>query len=287
MKTFPFFLLFVFCIKTSTGQTIIGKVVDISTGEPLVYVNVGVVNQPLGTITDETGAFILETDGLPVETTVRISMIGYKAKTYTVKQLSDNNGKTIELEGAPIQLSEVVVKPGKPQKIGATKNVPRRISAGWGGDKRGKGYEIGIKMELGELPVHLKSLHIHIFKQSFDTCWFRLHVRNIVNELPSDELLAQNIYVSITKESGWVEIDLSQYKLIFQGDIVLSLEWISVKGDNKNKYFSVRSNGEKMPPTSVILFSRSKNQGSIYSKWGSEAQWIRSEIIPCFYLTVI
>ena len=286
MKIFLFFLLFVFCIRASTGQTIVGKVVDSSTNELLGYVNVGVVGQSLGTITDESGAFELETYGLSAETTVRFSMIGYIAKTYTIEQLSDNNEETIEMECAPIQLSEVVVKPSKPRKIGATKKVLRGNVSGWGGVKHGKGNEIGLKMELGEFPVNVKSLHMHIFKQSFDTCLFRLHIRNIINELPGDELLTQNIYISSTKESGWIEFDLSQYQLIFKGDIILSLEWISVKGDNKNRYFSVRSNGKKMPLTPVILFSNSKNKGSSYSRWGSESQWRQSETTACFYLTV-
>jgi len=286
MKSVLFVLLFLFCIGTSTGQTVTGKIVDISTGEPLMYVNIGVVGQPRGTITDETGAFELGINELSAEATVRFSMIGYIAQTYTIRQLLDNNGRTIELESVSIPLSEVVIKPGNLRKIGATKKITRYFS-GWGGDKRGKGYEIGIKMELGELPVFVKSLNILIKKQSFDSCLLRMHVRNIVNELPGDELLTQNIYIPITKESGWVEIDLSKYHLVFQGDIVLSLEWVAVKGDNKNKYVSVRSNGEKMQPVPVILFSNSKNQGSTYTRWGSEARWVRSEHTTCFYLTVI
>ena len=288
MKSFFLVLFFVFCIGTSTGQTVTGKVVDVFTGEPLVYVNVGVIGQPRGTITDETGAFKLEINELPGEAIIRFSMIGYIAQTYTVKQFSDNSGKTIELESASIPLSEIVIKPGKLRKIGETKNVLWQFCSGWGGDHRGKGHEIGMKMELGELPVHVKSLHIRIYKQSFDSCSLRLHVRNIVNELPGDELLTQNIYIPITKESGWVEIDLSSHHLVFQGDIVLSLEWISVEGDNKNKYVRVKSGGKKLPPEPVILFSSSKKQGVIYTRWGSEARWsMRSGRTPCFYLTVI
>ena len=111
MKPFFFVLLFVFCIGSSAGQTVTGKVVDVSTGEPLVYVNVGVTGQPRGTITNKTGIFELEINELSGEATVRFSMIGYMAQTYTVKQLLDNNRETIKLESASIPLSEVVIKP--------------------------------------------------------------------------------------------------------------------------------------------------------------------------------
>ena len=279
MKLFLFFVFFVFCISTSTGQTVTGKVVDISTSEPLAYVNIGVIGQPRGTITDETGNFELEINNLSVEATVRFSMIGYIAQTYTIKELSDNNGRKIELKSAPISLSEVVIKPGKLRKIGVTK---RRFtsSSGWGGnnfrkDGYGKGYEIGMKMELGESPVHVKSLHIHFYRQTFDSCLLRLHVRNIVNDLPGEELLNQNIYITVAKTSGWVEFDLSKYYLVFQGNIILSVEWVSDKG----------TKGEKLPFSPVIFFSLSRN-GSKYNRMGSEAQWKQSEGSLGFYLTV-
>ena len=278
--------LFVFCIGTSAGQIITGKIIDISTGEPLMYVNVGVIGQPRGTITNEAGIFELEINGLPDDATIRFSMIGYIAQTYSIRQLSNNNGGTIEFESASIPLSEVVIKPGILRKIGATKRAQWQYCCGWGGDKRGKGHEIGMKIELGELPVLVKSLHIHIEKQSFDTCLLRLHVRDILNELPGNELLTQNIYIPITKKSGWVEIDLSKYQLVFQGNIILSLEWVSVKGDNRNKYFSARSDGNKTPTAPGFLFSLSKNQGNAYTRLGSEARWLHSERTPCFYLTV-
>jgi hypothetical protein len=284
MKSISFALLFTLWFGTSTGQTLTGKVVDSSTGEALAYVNIGGVGQPRGTITDETGTFALEINGLPAEVTVRFSMIGYAAQTFTIKDLSESDVNTIQLENISVPLSEVVIKPKKQRKIGTTGCDPGNV-CGWGGDYFGKGYEIGLNMELGESPVLIKSLHVRVHKLSFDSCKLRLHVRNLVNDLPGNELLTQNIYVSITK-TGWVEIDLSKYQLSLQGDVILSLEWVDVKGINKNKYVSIRSNGQKLPSTSVILFNSSKNKGSTYIRWGSEAKWQQTDGSPSFYLTV-
>ena len=282
-----FVLLFLFYIGTLAGQTITGKVVDTATGEALVYVSIGVVGQPRGTITDENGAFALEINGLLSEAIVRFSMIGYLSQTFTVEELSDNNRITIKLESIPVSLSEVVVKPKKTRKAGMTKCSLGPI-CGWGGEHLGKGWEIGLKIELGELPALIKSLHVRVHKNSFDTCLLRLHVRNVVNELPGDELLTQNIIIPITKKSGWAEIDLSKHHLAFQGDVILSLEWVDVKGVNKNRLFSVRSNGKKLPPDAVVLFNASKIQAGTYTKWGSEAQWIRTnDRTPSFYVTVM
>jgi len=282
-----FVLLFVFYFSALEGQTVTGKVIDASTGVSLAYVNIGVVGQPRGTITDEAGTFALEVNGLSAEATVRFSMIGYVAQTFTVKELSDNNGITVKLESVPVSLSEVVIKPKRTHKAGMTKCAAGDV-CGWGGIHFGKGWEIGLKIELGDLPVFFKSLHIRVHKNSFDTCLLRLHVRNVVNELPGNELLTQNIIIPISKKSGWAEIDLSKYQLTFQGNIILSLEWVDVRGVNKNRLVSVKSDGKKLPPTAVIQFNTAKNQGGTYSKWGSEAQWVHSnDRTPSFYLTIM
>ena len=290
MKIKILFVLSIFCFSKSVGQAVSGKVVDVATGVALEYVNIGVVGEPRGTVTGKTGEFQLDTSGLLAEASVRISMIGYAAQMFTIKELSANNGKLIQLESAAVMLSEVVVRPGKQsklRKVGIV-NCSAGLICGWGGVYHGKGNEIGVKMEVGEAPVNVKSLHVRLYKQSYDTCFLRLHIRNIINEMPGDELLNQQIIFPITQESGWAMIDLSQYYLVLQGDIVLSLEWVAVSGINKNKLVSVKSNGKKLPPNSVLLFRSLKNRGATYSRRGSEAQWVQSKgESASFYLTVI
>ncbi len=284
MKPYLFVLLILLFTGTLTGQTVTGWVLDSSTGEILAYVNIGVVGQPRGTITGEDGTFTLETTGLTADAVVRFSMIGYLAQTYTVDELLDNNGKMIKLENVPVQLSEIVVKPGKLRKVGVTKFSRLGGLCGWGGEHhRARGNEIGTKIELGEMPVSIKSLHFRLVNQSFDSCVLRLHMRDIVDDLPGNELLTKDILITISEKSGWIGIDLSKYGLVCQGDIVLSLEWVTVKYPNKKRYLSV--NGDK--PTATILFGRHKNQCCTYFRWGSEAPWMRSDDgAACFYLTV-
>jgi hypothetical protein len=153
---------------------------------------------------------------------------------------------------------------------------------GWSGTEYGAGNESGLKIKLGALPVRLLSLHIHLHKQSFDTSIFRLHVRSMARKMPSDELLSSNIFIAITKNSGLVDIDLSQYNLVFKGDIVLSLEWIKVMGINKDKLWKSKNR----EPEPVVIYKCSK-QGYSYYKWGSENKWqVNKNMSPGIYLTV-
>jgi hypothetical protein len=284
MKFFTLITLFLFLSFQLFGQTIKGKIFDASNGDPLIYVSIGVIETSSGTITDEEGNFNLEIKGLPVNSWVRFSMIGYKSKTFTIEELSDKDNLLL-LENEIYKLPEVIVNPsGKLRKIGTTNYTYKGGLCGWGGTQARKGYEIGTKLELGNRPVRIKSLNMLLFKQSFDSSLFRLHIRNIIDSLPGKELLTTNILITLTKESGWVDADLSKYNLAFEGDIILSLEWIKVIGVNKPNL--VRMNGQKVYSANV-LFHQKRNKGFTYTKWGSEAKWVCHErLSPSFYITV-
>jgi hypothetical protein len=120
--------------------------------------------------------------------------------------------------------------------------------------------------------------------QSYDSTLFRLHIRNIVENMPVSELLNKNILISLKKETGWIEIDLNKYNLVYEGEIALSLEWIKIFGVDINEFITV--NGEKRLAAGVTL-EKKRNQGCLFTKWGTEAKWVRHDNeSPSVYLTV-
>jgi len=266
------------------GQIISGKLVDESTNLPIEFVSVGIIGTPLGEITNEKGIFNLDVKELANSATVRFSMIGYKPQTFLIEELL-NKENTIKLRVEAIQIETVVVKPGgKIRKVGTSDYSMRGGCCGWGGDGFGKGHEIGTKIDLGSLPVQIQSLHIRVYQQAFDSSLFRLHVRNIFNNLPDNELLNENIFLTITKKSGWVKIDLNKYNLVFKGNIALTLEWVKVIGINVDRLLNM--DGAKEASANV-LFNVKSNHGCVYTKWGVENEWKRKESkSPSIYLTV-
>ena len=89
MKVILIFALFSLIVIQLNGQTIIGKIVDSSNAEPLVYASVGIIGTPIGTITDENGNFKINVTGQPLKAILRVSMISYKPETFTI----DANGR--------------------------------------------------------------------------------------------------------------------------------------------------------------------------------------------------
>lgn len=60
MKSYsPYLLIICFNIQFGICQVdLVGQVIDAATEEPLPYVNIGLVNQNIGTVTDEAGYFV-------------------------------------------------------------------------------------------------------------------------------------------------------------------------------------------------------------------------------------
>ena len=107
------FLLLAASWSTAQGptQTIRGKVVDASTRKALPYATVMLVDESIGTTTNEEGRFVMEE--VPVgRYDLKVSYVGYKP--VTIPELMVGSGKEvvleIEMEESYAELEEVVVK---------------------------------------------------------------------------------------------------------------------------------------------------------------------------------
>ena len=262
-----------------SGQIIEGRIIDSKTNEPLEYVSIGIINTNFGSITDTNGYFKFEAK-VEELSIVRISMIGYEPQKFTVKDLR-NNKNEIKLNETTIELAEIIIKPTKERKVGAT-SFNGFSSWGWGGLQARKGYEIGIVLDLGSNPVEIKNLNVLLKRQSFDKTLFRLHIRSIKDTLITDELLTENIIFPITNESGWVEIDLESYNIVLSGKVGLTLEWLDALGNNPDRAIKI---GKRMTDAYVLLKNK-KNQIGLHH-WGIESNWIiDKKNSPSMYLTI-
>ncbi len=268
----------------AVAQTILkGKVVN-QFGSPIEYANIGIVNKSIGTITGANGTFNLCIKTVDDADNIRFSMIGFIPQCFELKNLLGKES-TIVLQEQQIQLNEVVVKPRKDfQEKGNKGHSWLGKCCGWGGTEHGKGSELGTKVSLGNDPVRIQKLCVRILHHSFDSSLFRLHIRNIVDNKPDRELLSQNIYLPISKKSGWVTFDLRKYDLFLSGDIAVTLEWIKVIGINNNRLVRVNRSKEKTPE---ILISVSGKSGCLYKRWAHDDSWtVVNSCFPSFYFVV-
>ncbi len=139
-------------------------------------------------------------------------------------------------------------------------------------------------MDQGNTPSHIQSLHVHIHRQAYDTSWYRLHIRTLENDLPYEELLADNVIVSISEESGWVELNLREYNIVLTGQVAVTLEWLKVGEVYEDRAMKIN----QKVTAEYVLFNQKKKAGCILTRWGVEADWTRAnKSSPAIYLTVL
>ncbi len=235
----------------SQGETISGVVHNFENNEPLAYVNIGIANKTVGTVSSKNGLFKLTlNDKVTSKDTVLFSFIGFRTEKYLVSEL--DNLHTVLLQPENTALDEVVISAKKiklkPKKIGRSskglglthanfytyyeKDVDDRLSK-----------ERGMKFNMRR-NCHIKDLNFNITGNDFKSLKFRVNFYNVKDGLPKDLIVQKNIVFEIKDNfSGWFKVDLEPYEINFReevGEVAVTIQWLeSVKENEKSKFFSI------------------------------------------------
>lgn len=108
MRRHLLFLLFLLFISTfSNAQICKGKVVELETGEPILYANVFLEGSAIGTLTDSIGNFTLDTKGFSSLPLI-VNLIGYETNKFPKNYISQN--LIIHLKKG-VEIEEVKISP--------------------------------------------------------------------------------------------------------------------------------------------------------------------------------
>ena len=273
MKSYsPYLLLLCFNIQFGICQVdLVGQVIDADTEEPLPYVNIGLVNQNIGTVTDEAGYFVLEVPGNGYAyATLRFSMIGFEPQDFTLQEYRDQKILTIPLKEKATALEEVVLttKRNKYQtKILGNKTTSQLIYAAFTTNKLGN--EMGFLVRGRKNPMILKKFNVSLVENDYGPIRFRLNFYDLKDGLPNETLLNENIIVETDIQSGIVSKDLTPYEIVIDQDFFVAIEWIEDLGPGK-LFFSGGFFGSP-------LIAREVSQGT-WSKVGSASVGMNVEV---------
>ncbi|MCH1431352.1 MAG: carboxypeptidase-like regulatory domain-containing protein [Flavobacteriaceae bacterium] len=273
MKSYsPYLLLLCFNIQFGICQLdLVGQVIDADTEEPLPYVNIGLVNQNIGTVTDEAGYFELEVPGNGfADATLRFSMIGFEPQDFTLQEYRDQKILTIPLKEKATALEEVVLttKKNKYQtKILGNKTTSQLIYAAFTTNKLGN--EMGFLVRGRKNPMILKKFNVSLVENDYGPIRFRLNFYDLKDGLPNETLLNENIIVETDIQSGIVSKDLTPYEIVIDQDFFVAIEWIEDLGLGK-LFFSGGFFGSP-------LIAREVSQGT-WSKVGSASVGMNVEV---------
>jgi hypothetical protein len=229
-----------FCFHGVSGQrSCKGILLDSMTREPVEFANIGIPGHGVGTVSDEKGAYTLLVPDSLAQETVRISMIGYKPRTFSLAQIETQSAVYLAQSITTLNEVSVAVKKSKTKVLGNDTRT-RNVSGGFRNNSLGA--EMAVKLDIRHPQTHLKKFMVHINSNSLGKApvfRFNLYTPD-KNGFPGENLLTQNIILEPKETTGLVELDLIPYNLFVDDDVFISLEWIKDLGDAKGLYFSTK-----------------------------------------------
>jgi hypothetical protein len=256
-----------------------GLILDNKTKEPLSYVNIGIVDKGIGTVSDEDGIFHLNLDreSLLEDDIILFSSLGYQTKQirFSDAVYAYNEYPEIFLTPSEIELNEVVVTDTQlvpiTEYLGYQNNG--NSSFGYWRDNIALGGELATKIRAPKGQRQLNSLEFEVWENPSDSLLVRINIydKDGVLGQPNTNLNKSNkkIITTLKMGRGFVDIDLEPYDIYVEDDFFVSLELLKVYGDAE---------------LGLVLAASDGDHGS-YRKYASQGKWEKlSDINMAYYL---
>ena len=277
MNRFVVLVLLLSCISVlvdAQDNIAKGRIIDAETKQVIPYVNIGILQKNIGTVSNENGQYQLGFSGnYAASDSIIFSHVGYRTVKYSIAQFI-NSISDIQLTPISNTLQEVVVK---------SRNLSEKILG-----RNGKGlglmhynfytfYEKDVDDRLGkEAGILLKNkrdcflneLHMQISSNEFASLKFRLNFYKTVDGVPTELIITKEIVFEIRDEFvGLYKFDLRPFDIYLTrdiGDVAATIQWVeSKKAKLNSKYFS--------------LYSSLSTNSSFISRPKSMASWEKSK----------
>lgn len=260
------FTLFIFIGSVRLyAQNFSGQIFDNKTKQPIPYVNIGIPNKGLGTVSDDTGNFSIQLDDKYNNDSLKISMIAYKPISLKVQDAKDKYGSTsakFYMDENSYQLNEVVVRPIKYKTtiVGNKIHGPPCINFVGDSTQTHENVEVGTLINIKKHPAFVDNIKFGVCQNDFDSITFRVNIYANTNE----NILKHPIYVTVKKEDKEVTIDTKKYNIEVEDDFIIAFEALDIikPKDGKGKTIGKRFNFRGGLFGDDMLYRK-----NIYSKW--------------------
>ena len=263
-------IAYIFLLITSALSAQINGIVVNDKGNPVPYVNIWVENENIGTTSDQNGIFKIHATSDKV---LIFSSVGYEIRKTAIK----DNDKVI-LKEAIFRLEELVVSNRKKDKeieVGDAKKIHHTQLSG------DKPWIYAKLFEYDSTYAATPFLKKIIFFSDSEKKDAKLKIRvfQMNDSLPANDLLSEDLIVTVKKGMRKNVIDVSKYNLRFpEKGIVIGLEWMIIE---ENKFSFEYKEAKKLikmecyAPSLVLNYSEYVNAFR-YSK----GKWYKNMIIP-------
>lgn len=266
MRTYTFITFLLLCFS-GYGQielSISATLVDMNSGKPVEFVNIGFEGKRIGTVSLADGSFLLKVNRsmLIPENELVISSIGYVTERvpYSEWQHWKQKENLIMLEPETTKLDPVVIVAGKREfeRLGSESYSLSEL--GYWTEKDALGGELASRIGISKKGTRLHNFKFHVIRNDADSVKIRINIYRCENNMPGENVLSTNIYHTITKSEGVEEVPLKEYNIVVDKDIVVGIEMIESYGEDL--YLSVSAS-----PFGGTAYLRERSQSNWDVRW--------------------
>jgi len=267
LTNYLFFAFSFFTIVVGAQKDYKGRVVDANTKEPLAYVNIGVQEAGIGTVSDEEGLFhmYLEQDKIESNAQILFSSLGYETLYIPISdiKLVYNDYPEIALKPKLFELNEIVVSnKGErfiPDNVGYRNYGVKNY--GYWKDNIALGGELATRIVVKSGLRKLNNFEFEVWHNPSDSLLLRVNIYddNGGSSKPGINLntSGKNILTMVKADDKMVKVDLRPFDIYVKNDFILSLELLKIYGDEDLG----------------LVLSASLNQFGSYRKYASQDNW--------------
>lgn len=242
-----------------------GITVDAITNEPLPYVNIGILNKGIGTVSNDDGKFILKISKEEYwAEKLQFSSIGYETVSILVRDLVFNatDFPKVEMKTKIERLDGVILSnkgelKAFPEIVGY--ETINRLKFGYWNENIALGGELATRIPVRKGPRNLRRLSFDVVEKAADSVLVRVNIYNDGGNLPQENLVKENILVTLNT-AGVTNVDLTPYDLEVTNDFIVSLELVQVYGDKID----------------LVLLASNRN-GDSFRRYASLDKWEKIE----------
>ncbi len=268
IKTCIVVTLFLFYLgRTNAQKDFKGRVVDENTKEPIPFVNIGIIEEGVGTVSDEEGLFhlFLEPNRFESNTQILFSALGYETLYISISDIKFvyNQYPDIILKPSLVELNEVVVS-NKGERFIADNIGYRNYGVknyGYWKDNIALGGELATRIVAKNGLRRLNQFEFEVWHNPSDSLLLRVNIYEDDGTIgkPGTNLntSGKNILTVVKKDDRMVKVDLSPFDIYTKSDFIISLELLKVYGEED---------------LGLILSATLNGYGS-YRKYASQDKW--------------
>lgn len=246
MNVRHFILIFLYAsvpVDCVCQQVIKGKLINLDDQTPVPYANIGIINSPIGTISNADGSFEITMPEQNKNDSLLVAALGFERKSFLIADLI--TPATIYLSENVTMLHNITVKSRKirPANSAVLGNKFYNASSIYT-DSISAGAAMALLIENTSpnlnpglrLPYYVTTARLRISHNSFDKLKVRIRFLAVdsVSGGPGDDIVHSNIIASSSMSRGWLSVDLSKYNIvIFKPSFFVAFEWIVDEGDRE------------------------------------------------------